>query len=82
MHQTDRPEIFNIISSMFFGDQGDISCVEAPKMDKFPAQTAEMAAIISGLIIAQQTLQNLPVKPSGPGALSEGRHLITSQTSC
>ena len=35
-----------------------------------------MAAITSSLMISQQALKKAPVKPSGPGALSEGMEYI------
>ena len=35
-----------------------------------------MAAITSSLMISQQALKKAPVKPSGPGALSEGIEYI------
>src|SRR6185312_2135133 len=49
-----------------------ISC----RLEDLRERKALAASIISCFMIAQQVLRKVPVKPSGPGALSPGMWLI------
>lgn len=51
------------------------------KLWEFIAYKLFMAAMMSSFMISQEALKKAPVKPSGPGALSDGMESIVSLTS-
>ena len=61
-----------LVASVFLGRRIMEAEFSHSKPWAFNVNKLFMAAITSSLMVSQQALKKAPVKPSGPGALSEG----------
>ena len=65
-----------LVASIFLGRRIMEAEFSHSKPWAFNVNKLFMAAITSSLMVSQQALKKVPVKPSGPGALSEGMEYI------
>ena len=71
------------MASAFFGSRIILAEFSSSKPWEFSINMLFIATMTSSLIISQHFLKKTPVKPSGPGALSDGMEcIVTLISSC
>ena len=81
MNETDGSKVSYVLCAIFFRMRAMLVEFSQCRFVVCRLEKLLITCITSGFIMSQHNLKKIPVKPSGPGALSPGSSLMAARTS-